>query len=111
MKLAQIDFTEIYRGDPITGGKIAFSRGLTIGEIVNELIPYIYSFIGIVLMIYLILGGFQYMTSRGEPKATEAAKGKITNALIGFLIVFASYWMVQIIGFVLGIDAITNVFK
>ena len=62
-------------------------------------------------MIYLILGGFQYMTSRGEPKATEAAKGKITNALIGFLIVFASYWMVQIIGFVLGIDAITNVFK
>lgn len=55
------------------------------------------------LLLYLISGGLTLMTSKGDPKALEMGKAKVTNALVGFLIVFVSYWIVQIVGYLLGI--------
>ena len=81
-----------------------------IGSIVSSFLNYLFPLAGILLLLYLIFGGFSLMTSGGDPKAVQAAKSKITNALIGFIIVFTSYWLVQILGTVLGIEAITNIF-
>jgi hypothetical protein len=36
------------------------------------------------------------MTSRGDPKAAQGAQTKITNAIIGFVIVIFAYVIVQI---------------
>ena len=46
------------------------------------------------------------VTNAGSGNPEGAAKGQkaITAALIGFLIVFASYWIMQIIGKITGID-------
>ncbi len=82
----------------------------TIGSIVSEFIKYLFPLAGILLLLYLVFGGFGLMTSGGDPKAVQSAKGKITNALVGFIIVFAAYWIVQILGTVLGIESITNIF-
>jgi len=86
-------------------------QDLTLGEIVSGLLPYLFAGAGLLLLLYLLLGGFQLMTSGGDPKKTQEAKGKITNALVGFIIVFVSYWLVQIVGTILGIETITNIFK
>ena len=51
------------------------------------------------------------MTSRGDPKAVNEAKGKITNALVGFLIVFVAYWLVQLFASVFGLQEILDIFK
>ncbi len=82
----------------------------TVGNIVSEFIKYLFPLAGILLLLYLLFGGFSLMTSGGDPKAVQDAKSKITNALIGFIIIFASYWIVQILGTILGIEAITNIF-
>ena len=79
---------------------------LKLGEIVSGLLPYLFAGAGLLLLLYLIFGGIQFMTSGGDPKAMESAKGKITGALIGFIIVFAAYWIVQIVGTILGIEVI-----
>ena len=50
------------------------------------------------------------MLSGGDPKATESAKQKITNAVIGFVIIFVAYWLVQLLGMVLGIAQFKQVF-
>ena len=84
--------------------------GGNITDIVSELLKYVIVAAGLLLLLYLVFGGIQFMTSRGEPKAVEAAKAKITTALIGFIIVFISFWLVQIIGKVLGIDALAGIF-
>jgi len=81
-----------------------------IGSIVSSFLNYLFPLAGILLLLYLIFGGFSLMTSGGDPKAVQAAKSKITNALIGFIIVFTSYWLVQILGTILGIEAITSIF-
>jgi len=82
----------------------------TIGSIVSEFIKYLFPLAGILLLLYFLYGGFGLMISGGEPKAVQSAKSKITNALVGFLIIFAAYWIVQILGTILGIEAITNIF-
>jgi uncharacterized membrane protein len=106
--LSALDFNEIQSS--AFGGKFKFQGG-TIGDIVSGLVPYFFLIAGILLLINLILGGLSLMLSRGDPKAVQSAQGKITNSLIGFLIVFAAYWIVQLIGRVFGINALTDTFK
>ena len=81
-----------------------------IGALISKVLPYLFSIAAILLLIFLIMGGLQMMTSRGDPKAMQAAQGKITNALIGFVIVFFAFALVSIIGKVFGIDAFRPIF-
>lgn len=65
---------------------------------------------GFALIIYMVLGGFQLMTSAGNPDAAAGGKAKITNGLIGFVIIFTAFWIVQILGTMLGLPGITTTF-
>lgn len=80
-------------------------------DIIKNLLPYIFSIAGIILLLYLILGGLQLMFAKGDPKAVQASWMKITNAVIGFVIVFVAYWITQLMANVLNIPAIMNIFK
>lgn len=74
-------------------------------------LKFVFPAAGILLLFYLVIGGFSLMSSAGDPKAAQAAKGRITSALIGFVIVFAAYWIVQIVGIILGLPDIGKIFK
>ena len=102
--LAQIDFNALR--DAFPAGSLPGKANLTIGDIVSTLLPYIFILAGLMLFVYLILGGFQLMTSGGDPKRAESAKGKITGAVIGFIIIFVSYWLVQILQVIFGLPKI-----
>lgn len=82
-----------------------------IGGLIGDVLPYIFGAAGIALLIYLIMGGLQMMTSQGDPKAMQGAQAKITNGLTGFAIIFVSFWVMQIIGKILGINMFSNIFK
>ena len=82
----------------------------TPGEFVSRLILFIFPIAGLLLLLYLIFGGYKYMLSRGDPKAMQEARGAITNALLGFVIVFISFWILQLVGIIFGIEQITAIF-
>jgi hypothetical protein len=90
-----------------TGLKTSFTD---VASLVNTLLPYLFYGSGIALLIYLVFGGIQLMLSQGEPKAMEGAKNKITGAVIGFVIIFVAYWLVLLIGRILGIGVFENIF-
>jgi len=50
----------------------------------------------------LIAGGFQLLTSAGDPEATKKGYAKITWSIIGFLVIFISYWLIQIMEYIFG---------
>jgi hypothetical protein len=75
----------------------------TPADIFNELIPYIYVLAGLILLFILIFGGIGLMTAAGDPKKIEAAQGKITAGVIGFVIIFISYFLVKIAEVMLGV--------
>ena len=75
-----------------------------IGDIVSALLTYIFRLAGIILFIFLILGGFELLTSGGNPEKAKKAQGRITSALIGFLIIFLAYWITQLLEVIFGIS-------
>lgn len=58
-----------------------------IGNIVNIIL----SFLGVLLLVYLIYAGFLWMTSGGDSKKADTAKTYIQNAVIGLIIILASF--------------------
>jgi len=113
MKLAKIEdpFKNI-EIPTVKPGVIDINKeNLKLGEIVSGLLPYLFTSAGLLLLLYLLFGGFQLMTSGGDPKKMQEARGKIANALVGFIIVFIAYWLVQIIASVLGLGKIGEIFN
>lgn len=53
---------------------------------------------GMVAVVYVIYGGFLYMTSQGEPDRTAAARNTILNAVIGIIIVIIAIVTVNFVG-------------
>lgn len=106
--LAAVDFETLegVAAPNLSGHTVAylFSRS-------GGLITYFIFFAGAALLIYSVFSGFQFLMSRGDPKAVQQAKGKITNALIGFIIVFTAYWIVQIMSYILSLESIRAVFS
>lgn len=87
-----------------------FSGASTIADIISAALPYIFFFAGILLLVYFIIGGYKFMFSAGDPKKVAEGKGTLTNALIGFIVVFTAFWLVQIFGKFLGLQGIGTVF-
>jgi len=90
--------------EPKTTEGLFAKESITIGDIITALLPYIFVLAGLILFIFLIIGGFGLLTSGGSPDKVKAAQGKITSAVIGFVIIFISYWLVRILEIVLGIS-------
>ena len=75
-------------------------------ELVIKSLPYIFGVAGIVLLLNIISSGLKMMTSSGDPKAIGAAQAKLTTSAIGILILFASFWIVQLVMKFLGVDTV-----
>ena len=51
----------------------------------------------IVFFFILVMGGVRWITSGGDKGKTEAARNQITAALVGLVIVFAAWAIIQLI--------------
>ncbi|MDP1709512.1 MAG: pilin, partial [Candidatus Komeilibacteria bacterium] len=54
-------------------------------------------FLGIIAVIMFITGGFKWMMAGGSEQEVTDAKNRIKNAVIGLVIVFASYVIVNFV--------------
>ena len=61
------------------------------GVIIANIVKYLLSFLGVIFVILIIYAGFLWMTAGGNEEKIKKAKGLITNATIGLLIVLAAY--------------------
>ena len=88
------------------GLKIGDASGedITFGVVLSALLPYLYVFGGMILFSMLIWGGFEMLAGAQDTKAQEAGKNRITAAAIGFILLFVSYWLAQLLQFLLGIN-------
>lgn len=75
-----------------------------LGNIISIILPYVFILSGLILFVFLIFGGFQLLLSAGNPESVKSGQGKITSALIGFIIIFVAYWLVEILQIVFGIS-------
>lgn len=60
-------------------------------NLLTNLIRLITIFAGLFALFNIILAGFDYISSQGDPKTIEAAKSKIMMSLLGIVIIVASF--------------------
>ena len=84
--------TETIQG-PLKGGALGAGGGnITLGTIISRAMDFVFIFAGVGLFLMLLSGGFTFLTSAGDTKKLEQGKGRLTNALLGFVIIFAAFW-------------------
>ena len=86
-----------------TGLGGALSSGLTkaapkelqgatnLNQIIGNLISAVIGFLGVLLFLYLLYGGFLWMTAGGDAGQVKTATAYIRNAIIGLVIIAAAY--------------------
>jgi hypothetical protein len=85
-------------------GEFAALGDLTIGGIVSAFIRLILVVAALVFFFILVIGGIRWIASGGDKAQTETARNQITAALVGLVIVFAAWAIVQLINTFFGVD-------
>jgi hypothetical protein len=75
-----------------------------LGVIIARIINFLLGIVGAIAIIMIVVGGFRYIVAGGDMKATQSAKGTITFAVVGLVIVLLSVAVVNFIGSLLGVN-------
>lgn len=76
--------------------------------VIKDVITAALVFAGLVALILIIYSGIRYISSRGDPTKVEGAKKTLTYAIIGLVVIFLSFFIVNLISQITGIDAIAH---
>lgn len=85
---------ELFGGAGKTGAGWAGEAGLGTSDLlgtVTSIIRVALGFLGVIAVVIILLGGFKWMTSQGDPGKTGEAKKLIFAGLIGLVIVLSAY--------------------
>ena len=80
--------------------KFYFSLGHnedTFPGLITYIIKQLLLIVGLLSIVFIIIGGFQYITSAGNEEQAESGKKTLTNAIIGLVIVILSYVIVAVV--------------
>ncbi|MBI5449634.1 hypothetical protein HY948_04965 [Candidatus Gottesmanbacteria bacterium] len=89
-----------------TEGGVATIRSFE--TLFTNLVTAIVSIAGIALFIMLLVGGFKFLFSAGDQKQLEEARGTITSAIIGLVVIVAAYLILRTVATFTGVTGITN---
>lgn len=64
-------------------------------DMANEIISWLIGVLFVVFAVIMVVAGFQLVTSGGNQTALDGAKSKLTNAIIGIIIVLAAWLIVD----------------
>ncbi len=81
--------------------------GDTLGTFITKLLPNVLALAGVIFFILILGGGFMMIKSAGSggsPQDAAKAKAAVTYAIIGFLLVICSFFIMQIVGTLVGIN-------
>ena len=69
----------------------------TFSEQLGTYVRLFLTIVGLIAVVFLIIGGFRYIMSAGDSEAAEAAKNTIVNSIIGLVVIILSYVIVVVI--------------
>jgi hypothetical protein len=78
------------------------------GSLVNNILPNIYIAGGVVIFFMILFGGFTIIANAGNSDKIKDGTKTITSAIMGLLVLFGSYWIIQIIQVVTGVNILRD---
>lgn len=89
----------------------SFKSFATYGDLVSVIVWNAFMLAGVISFLLLIFGGFGFIVGAGagDSKRVEQAQKTITGAIIGLLIVIMSYWIIQVLEKLTGVNLLAPV--
>jgi hypothetical protein len=78
-----------------------FGNGLaaerTLPQLIVDVVQLMLIFAGAVAVIFVIIGGYLYITAGGNEEQSEKGKKSLINAIIGIVIIIMSYAIINVV--------------
>jgi len=85
---ATVDIAGKARG--VLPGATSSDPQTNFGNLLGTVMSGFMAIAAVMVLIYLLWGGIEWITSGGDKSKTEGARNKITNAIIGLIVLAAS---------------------
>jgi hypothetical protein len=82
----QLDFAQQAASQNLPGTANLNSADAGFGKLLSGLLSFVMVIAAIMLLIYLVWGGIEWITSGGDKAKTESARNKITQGIIGMIV-------------------------
>lgn len=79
-----------------------------LNKVIGNAINFVFVVAALLALVFLILGGVKWLTSQGEKEGVNKARETIVAAVVGLVIIFLSY---LIVNFVLNLFVGVNLFN
>lgn len=90
--------------DPVGGMP---TKGIeTVGEVIRWGVTTLFVVATLLALFFLIFGGIAWIMSGGEKTKVEAARKRITFAIIGLVVAFMAFFIINILGNLFGVKLI-----
>jgi hypothetical protein len=87
-----------------TGMKPEISGQGALPKIISQFFLYTIPVGGLIGFMFFLWSGFEFLTSKGDPKMLQAAKQRLTYTIVGLVILFSAFLITQFVAFLFNID-------
>lgn len=90
----------------LQNGDVATFQSLE--SVFSNVVQAITALVGVAVFIMFVVGGFNFLFAGGDQKKLEKARGTLTSAIIGVVVIVAAYLILRTIGVITGVPSITT---
>jgi cytochrome bd-type quinol oxidase subunit 2 len=110
---SMLPMVQTVKAAEVTGINITPGTGyaLNVSTLFSSILNIVMLIAALLVFGFLIMGGIEWITSGGDKGKTESARNKITSAIVGLLVVAASYALVTLVVNFLGFNGLGDVFN
>lgn len=74
------------------------------GLFINRFLWFAFPIASLILFVMIVAGGFQILAGATSKKSIEEGRKRVVAAIVGFMLLFSSYWIIQIIEKIFGLN-------
>ena len=93
--VVQAQLNRTFQCDPSSG--LNCQAGTTVNSLIRTVINWVLGITFGIAVLFLIIGGFWYITSAGNEETAAKGKSTVINAIIGIVIIILSYVIINVV--------------
>src|SRR3989338_2392654 len=82
---------QVTTSDTNLATSFGLGTGTNVRQAIINIVKFLLTFMGLIAVIIILYGGFQWMTAAGNEEKITSARGTLTAGLIGLVIILAAY--------------------
>ncbi len=85
------------QSDSTLASSFGLGTSTDVRQAIINIVQFILGFLGLIAVIIVLYGGFQWMTAAGNEEKVSSARATLTAGLIGLVIILAAYALTQFV--------------